>query len=55
MSILKKKVMMRLADALHLPNCPVTNEQYKKLVKEVGLDAARAKRIEMEIDVEGGI
>ena len=49
---MKVKVMMRLADALRLPNCPVTREQYKKLVKEVGLDAARAKRIEMEI--EGG-
>ena len=49
---MKTKVMMRLADAMRLPNCPVTREQYKKLVKEVGLDAARAKRIEMEI--EGG-
>jgi len=48
---LKKKVMMRLADAMRLPNCPVTREAYKKLVKEVGLDAARAKRIEMEIEV----
>ena len=48
---MKKKVMMRLADAMRLPNCPVTREEYKKLVKEVGLDAARAKRIEMEIEV----
>ena len=51
---MKVKVMMRLADALRLPNCPVTRDQYKKLVKEVGLDAARAKRIEMEIEIEGG-
>ena len=48
---MKKKVMMRLADAMRLPNCPMTRETYKKLVKEVGLDAARAKRIEMEIEV----
>lgn len=47
---MRVKVMMRLADALRLPNCPVTREQYRKLVKEVGLDAARAKRIEMEIE-----
>jgi len=44
---------MRLADAMRLPNCPVTREQYQKLVKEMGLDAARSKRIEMEI--EGGV
>ena len=48
---MKVKVMMRLADALRLPNCPVTREQYRKLVKEVGLEAARAKRIEMEMEV----
>lgn len=47
---MKVKVMMRLADALRLPNCPVTREQYRKLVKEVGIDAARAQRIEMEIE-----
>jgi hypothetical protein len=38
---------------MRLPNCPVTREQYQKLVKENGLDAARSKRIEMEID--GGV
>ena len=48
---MKTKVMIRLADAMSLPNCPVTREAYKKLVKEIGLDAARAKRIEMEIEV----
>ena len=48
---MKKKVMMRLADAMRLPNCPMTRETYKQLVKEVGLDAARAKRIETEIEV----
>jgi hypothetical protein len=50
-SILKKKVMIRLADALRLPGCPVSREQYQKLVKELGLEGARAKRIEMEIEV----
>jgi hypothetical protein len=50
---LKTKVIMRLADAMRLPNCPVTRDEYKKLVKENGLDAARSKRIEMEI--EGGV
>jgi hypothetical protein len=48
--ILKVKVMMRLSDAQRQPNFPVTREQYRKLVKEVGLDAARAKRIEMEME-----
>lgn len=43
--------MMRLADALGLPNCPVSREQYKELVKKLGIDGARAKRIEIEIEV----
>lgn len=49
---MKKKVMIRLADALRLPGCPVTQAQYQKLVKEIGLDGARSKRIEMEIEVK---
>jgi hypothetical protein len=27
----------------------MTQERYKKLVKEIGLDAARSKRVEVEI------
>ncbi len=50
---MKKKVMMRLADALGLPGCPVTRQEYQKLVKANGLDATRAMRVEVEIDVRG--
>ncbi len=50
---MKKKVVMRLADALGLPGCPITREQYQKIVKEIGLNAARAKRIEIEME-DGG-
>jgi len=48
---LKKKILMRVADALLLPKPPVTREQYKKWVKESGLMAARNKMIEVEVDV----
>jgi DNA polymerase I-like protein with 3'-5' exonuclease and polymerase domains len=48
----KKKILMRVVDALLLPNPPVTREQYKKWVKESGLSVARNKMIEVEVDVE---
>jgi hypothetical protein len=44
-----KTVTMRLAEAMRLPNPPMTREQYQKLVKEMGLDAARSKRVEVEV------
>lgn len=49
---MKKKILMRVADALLLPNPPITKEQYKSLVKQNGLTAARNKQIEVEVDVE---
>jgi len=50
---MKKKVMMRLADALGLPGCPVTREKYQKMVKQMGLETARAQRVEVEIEDRG--
>jgi hypothetical protein len=44
-----KTVTMRLADAMRLPNPPMTSDQYKKLVKEMGLEAARSKRVNVEV------
>ena len=49
---MKKKILMRVVDALLLPNPPITREQYQKSVKEMGLQAARNRRIEVEMDVE---
>jgi len=47
----KKKILMRAADAMLLPNCPFTNEQFKKWVKASGLMEARNKKVEVEVEV----
>lgn len=47
----KKKIFMRAVDALNLPNPPITKEQYARWVKEFGLDVARNKKVEVEIEV----
>ncbi len=47
---MKKKIFMRAADALLLPNPPLTREEYQQLVKEFGLKDARNKRIEVEVE-----
>ncbi len=46
----KKKILMRAADAMLLPNCPFTKQQYQKWVKESGIAVARSKKVEVEVD-----
>ena len=46
-----KKILMRAVDAMLLPNPPITKEQFQKWVKEHGLNAARNKRVEVEVEV----
>lgn len=47
----KTTIYMRAADALLLPNPPITQEQYKKWVKESGLVAARNKKVAVDVEV----
>jgi len=47
----KKKILMRAVDAMLLPKCPFTIEQYQKWVKESGLQVARNRKVEVEIEV----
>jgi uncharacterized protein YneF (UPF0154 family) len=47
----KKTIFMRAADALLLPNPPITKEQFQKWVKESGLKEARNKKVPVEVEV----
>jgi uncharacterized protein YneF (UPF0154 family) len=46
----KKTIYMRAVDALLLPNPPITQDQFKKWVKESGVEAARNKRVAVEVE-----
>ena len=47
----KKKILMRVVDAMQLSNPPITKEQVQKWVKEFGLQAARNRKVEVEVEV----
>lgn len=47
----KKTIYMRVADARLRPDCPISEEQYQKFVREMGLEKARNKKIAIEIEV----
>jgi hypothetical protein len=46
----KVKRFMRAVDAMLLPNCPFTQEQFKHWVKTSGLKEARERRVEVEVE-----
>lgn len=48
----KKTIFIRVADALLMgKDSPITAEDYQKLVKEMGLEKARNKKIAYEMEV----
>jgi hypothetical protein len=53
--LVKKKIQMRVADVLGDPDlmrkAGMTQERYQLMVKQYGLDKARATRIAVEFDV----
>ena len=53
--MVKKKISMRIADLLGDPDlmkkAGLTQEKYQLMVKQNGLDKARATRMSVEVDV----
>jgi hypothetical protein len=53
--MVKKKIQMRIADMLGDPDlmrkAGLTLEKYQQMVKQYGLDKARATRMTVEVDV----